>query len=168
MAHCKAAGLSWQDAINGELDFLRGWGLPTPRYGRRLEEEAKRRGAETSMDLVGQYIWRAAASFPQARARPSPQYPSRVAPLHIRLTGPNDAFVMHHSDIWHIDYGAALNRSLDFCRNYGLSPDLSAALWVRARSLGNTVRDEVRRILMAAAEGLPDGDPGRSSASRRQ
>jgi hypothetical protein len=156
LAHLKATGLSPQDAINSELDFLREWGEPTPRYARRLDAEAARRGTPT-LELVSQYLWTAATSSPPVIARgrvaPALQGPR---PVHLRITGPNEAWLLEHAEVWRLDFNATLVRALDFGRTYGLPPDLLGALAERARRLGNSTRDEVRRLLLSLSETLPD------------
>ena len=162
VAHIAAvvdAGLfSPSEAVNAELDFLRTWGLPE-HFTRRVEAEAKRRGI-TTLELVNDILWDAAEALPRASVPKPPRSPPARPPrkqLVLAITGPNEAWLLRHSDVWKVDsYEALLERALEFARGYGLPPEAQAALQQHAKGQGDSVRELVRELLMEAADHLPE------------
>jgi hypothetical protein len=77
----------------------------------------------------------------------------------LNVTGPNDAFILHTSGLEKTEYNATVNRLLDFCRTYGLTPNLHAALTAQAAAREAALRDLVLTLISDTAARLPDVVP---------
>ncbi|MFT3714049.1 MAG: hypothetical protein QM817_40830 [Archangium sp.] len=150
---------NFTEALNSELDFLRLWGLS--KFGAARVIKAAESSATTPLALVQRWVLEAAIKQ-RLLAAPKPAPESGTERCSVNITGPNEALLAFQSVEWGTEISQTANRLLEFCRSFGLPPDLERSLAAEASRRGGTLRDLVQTIIADAAARLPDPKPARA------
>lgn len=148
---------NFTETFNSEMEFLRMWGLSKLSVPRLYAAAAAVHA--TPMQYVQNLVTAAALQAPVVplpKVVPAKGDTNRTT---LNVTGPNDAFILHTSGLEKTEYNATVNRLLDFCRTYGLTPNLHAALTAQATARDASLRDLVLTLISDTAARLPDVVP---------